>query len=141
MHDAPTVRMPERAGDLPGDQERIVDGQLLLPGYSLPECFPLHIRHGVPEEPRDIAGIEDGKNVGMLELRGNADFAEEALRTEAGGELGMEHLQGDGPVVAEILRQIHRGHPSPAELAPDRVAPLQCLAYLGSRYAGRRCAG
>jgi hypothetical protein len=60
----------------------------------------------------------------MLQLRGNADFAEEAFRTQAGGELGMEHLQGYGPVVPEVLRQIHRGHPTPAQLAPNRVARM-----------------
>jgi len=33
----------------------------------------------------------------------------------------MEHLQGDGPLVANVLGEIDRGHPDPTELALDPV--------------------
>ena len=48
----------------------------------------------------------------MLETRSEADLALEAVGAERGGELGMEHLEGDGAVVAEILGQVDVAMPS-----------------------------
>ena len=42
-----------------------------------------------------------------------------------GGELGVEHLERDRPVVLEVAREVHRGHAPAAELALDRVAVAQ----------------
>jgi hypothetical protein len=64
--------------------------------------------------------------MGMLEPRGEVDLALEALKTD-GGELGMEDLQRDQPVVLEIPGEVDRGHASPAELALEPVATCQSL--------------
>jgi hypothetical protein len=37
----------------------VVEGQLLLAEQTLAECFPLHVRHGVPELAGCIPGVED----------------------------------------------------------------------------------
>ncbi len=58
----------------------------------------------------------------MLEPGGEADLPLEPLGPHGGGELGVEDLEGDGPVVAEIPREIHGGHAAPPELALDGVA-------------------
>jgi hypothetical protein len=50
------------------------------------------------------------------------DLALEALGAERGGELGEENLEGDGPVVAEVLREVDNGHAAAAELALEGVA-------------------
>ena len=67
----------------------------------------------------------------MLKLGSQVDLAEEALRSQAGGQLGMQHLESDLPVVTKVLRQIDRSHPAPTELALDRVARLQGVADQG----------
>ena len=41
---------------------------------------------------------------------------------EPGGELGTEHLEGDGAVVPQIMGEEHGGHAAGAELALDPVA-------------------
>ena len=61
----------------------------------------------------------------MLEPGGELDLALEALGAEAGGELGMEHLERDRPVVPEVLREVDRGHAPAPELALERVTALQ----------------
>ena len=50
------------------------------------------------------------------------DLAQEALRAERGGELGVEHLERDRPVVLEIVGEVDRGHAAAPELALERVA-------------------
>ena len=58
----------------------------------------------------------------MLEPGGEADLALEALGAERGGELGEQDLEGDGPVVAEVVGQVDDGHAAAAELALEGVA-------------------
>ena len=58
MDDAPAMRMAERAGHLPGEQERVVDGQLLLARDPLPERLPPNVGHRVPEAARQLARVE-----------------------------------------------------------------------------------
>ena len=48
-------------------------------------------------------------------------------------ELRVEDLEGDRPVVLEVVGQVHRGHPAAAELALERVAVGE-----GGREAPRR---
>ena len=61
----------------------------------------------------------------MLEPRGELDLAQEPLGTEGGGELGLEHLEGDRPVVLEVAGEIDRGHAAAPELALEHVAVAQ----------------
>jgi len=61
----------------------------------------------------------------MVEPRGDGDFPQEPLGAEHGGQLGPQHLEGDGPVVLQIVGKIDRGHAAPTELALDPVATGQ----------------
>ena len=42
-----------------------------------------------------------------------------------GGQLGMEHLERDRPVVLEVAGEVDRGHAAAAELALEQVAAAQ----------------
>ena len=57
----------------------------------------------------------------MLQASGDANLALKALGPEARGELRVQHLERDGPAVAQILGEKHRGHATATELALDRV--------------------
>ena len=50
------------------------------------------------------------------------DLAQETLAADDGGQLGVEDLDGDLALVAEVLGEIHRGHAALAELPLDPVA-------------------
>ena len=52
----------------------------------------------------------------------------EPLRSQRGGQLGEQHLEGDRAVVLEVVGQIDGGHPAAPELALKRVAVVESLA-------------
>jgi hypothetical protein len=65
--------------------------------------------------------IKDWENVGMLEAGGDLDLLHKALGAERMGQLLVQDLEGDGPIVPEIARQVDRTHAAPAELALEQV--------------------
>jgi hypothetical protein len=64
--------------------------------------------------------------VRVLQIRGDLDFLQEALRAERFRELWFEHFEGNLPVVPQILREVDRGHATFAELPLDVVAAGEC---------------
>ena len=66
----------------------------------------------------------------MLEPRGDVNLAQEALGAQAGGQLGAQHLEGDLPLMAEVVGEVHRGHAAPPELLQERVAVAQGVSKL-----------
>lgn len=109
-----------------GDADRLVHVQLVLTLQELSQRSPLHVRHHVIQEAVGLPGVEQRKDVGMLEVRGRLDLREEALAPDDGSELGPEHLDGDLPIVLPVIGQVHRGHSALAELAIDVVPIGQC---------------
>jgi hypothetical protein len=64
----------------------------------------------------------------MLEPGSSADFPEEPLSAERRGELGVQQLERNLPIVAEILGEPDSRHPATAELALEPVAVAQGFA-------------
>jgi hypothetical protein len=60
--------------------------------------------------------------MGMLEPGGYTDFMEEAFWTEGNRELRPEYLERDGPIMAEVVREVYGCHAAPAELTLDSIA-------------------
>jgi hypothetical protein len=58
----------------------------------------------------------------MLEASGDLDFPKKALRTERGGELMAQQLDGDEPAVLEVLGEVDGGHATTTQLPLDSVA-------------------
>jgi hypothetical protein len=58
----------------------------------------------------------------VVETRGEPDLPDEPLGAEHLRQLGMEDLQSDWTVVAEIADEIDCGHPAAPELAVEAVA-------------------
>jgi hypothetical protein len=59
------------------------------------------------------------------QLRRKADLAQEPLRPQGGGNLGAQHLQGDRPIVLEVMGVVHRRHPATTELPVNPVLTCQ----------------
>jgi hypothetical protein len=72
----------------------------------------------------------DRKDVRVLEPGCQLDLTLEAFGTQRGRQLGMEHLQGDRTLVANVLGQIDRSHAATAELALDPVSIRQATLKL-----------
>jgi hypothetical protein len=69
--------------------------------------------------------IEEWKNVRVLEIRRRLDLGQKALRADDGRQLGLQNLEGDFPLVPEVVGQIDGGHAALPELALDPVAAFE----------------
>ena len=61
----------------------------------------------------------------MVEPGSDLDLAQEPVGTEAGGELGMQHLDGHLAVMTGVVREVHRRHAAASDLAVDAIAILE----------------
>jgi hypothetical protein len=57
----------------------------------------------------------------VLKPGGEPDLALEPIRAETGRELRVEHLEGYGSIMPEIVRQIDGRHPPAAKLALEAI--------------------
>ena len=78
-----------------------------------PSALPVDVGQDVLQGAAGVAGVNQGDDVGVLELGGEPDFPKEPLGAEHRGQLGAEHLEGDVAVVLEVVRDrpwpCHRG--------------------------------
>ena len=76
MDDVVAVRVRQRFGHFSRDEQRVIDRQLRLSLQPVAEGFAFDERHDVVERARSIAGVVDGKDVGVLQPCGQLDLAE-----------------------------------------------------------------
>ena len=74
----------------------------------------------------------------MLEPGGELDLAEEPVGAEGRGQLWVEHLERDRPVVAQVVREVNHGHaPRPSSrsigVAVGERRFQSCARYRRSR--------
>jgi hypothetical protein len=87
----------------------------------------------------------DREDVGMLEPGGEVDLPAEPLGAERRPRLGAENLEGDRPVVLQVVGEIDGRHPATAELPLDGIAPGEGVGELihmpnvSRRPEGRHC--
>ena len=60
--------------------------------------------------------------MGVLQAGGELDLGQEPITADNGGELRVQHLDGDLATVLEVLRQVDGGHAALAEFALEAVA-------------------
>ena len=114
--------------DVARDPERVGERELALSSQAAPQRLAFHVGHRVPQQLRPAppasrgAAVENGEDVGVLEAGADPDLAKETVRTQGGGELGVEQLQGHLAIVPEVVRQPDGRHPAPAQLAHKGVA-------------------
>src|SRR5213594_24652 len=129
------------AVEVAGDPHRVSDGELDLPSEPVAERFALDERHDVEHRGVDLAGVEQGKDVGVLEVGGGLDFLEEARGADDGRELLVHNLDGDFAIVPGVVGEVDGGHAAGTELALERVAVgqgfLQAMERIG--HEGKIC--
>jgi hypothetical protein len=92
------VNDPVLVGEIQGlgriarDPKCFGDGQLPFPGEQTAEGLSVDVRHREPEPSGGFAGIENGQDVGMLQLGGQSNFTKEALGAEGRRELRTQDL-------------------------------------------------
>ncbi len=61
----------------------------------------------------------------MLEVSRNLDFGQEPLGTDDCGQLRLQDLQRDLPLVLDVIREIDRSHAALTEFGLDAVAAFE----------------
>jgi hypothetical protein len=72
----------------------------------------------------------------MLQLGDRADLTQEALGPERVGQLGVEYLERDQPVVPDVMGEIDRGHAAVISGLGQAVERPKALAFLELVAAG-----
>ena len=75
--------------------------------------------------PSAPPGVVNGQDVGVLQAGAEPDLAEEPLGAQRLGQLGMEHLERDGAVVSQVVREEYGGHAAASQLTLDPVGVCQ----------------
>ena len=120
----------QRLGDLTDDPDRIVQRELLLPLEPAPQRLPLDERHDVVQQPAGVARVVERQDIGVLEVGGDLDLAQEPVGPDRSGQLRPEDLDGDLAAVPEVLGEEHRGHAAFAEQPLDVVAVAEGRAKM-----------
>ena len=58
----------------------------------------------------------------MLKPGGGLDFLQKSIDTERGRQIKAEHLDSDLPAVANVVREVYRGHAALPQLTLEHVA-------------------
>jgi hypothetical protein len=122
VDDPVPVRVVQRVRHVAGDAHGFLDTELTLPAQLVTQRLAVNERHDVEQKSVGRAGVEQGQDVGMLERRRGLDLLDEPLGAEDRRQLGPQHLDRDLPVVLQVLGQIHRRHPTLAEVTFEAIA-------------------
>lgn len=128
VHQPAPVCVVERPDHLPRDLERLGDGEPPFRLEAVAQRGPLDEGHHVVDHPRGLAGVVQGQDVRVGQRGGDLDLVQEPRGPDPLGQLRAERLEGDGPVVPDVLGQEDDGHPPRAEPALDAVAVGQRVA-------------
>jgi hypothetical protein len=139
VHHPAGMRRCQRIGHVVEDPHRLAYGQLALLAQPVAQRRPRHVWHHVVEEARRLPGVVHGEDVGVLQVGGDGDLAQEPLGRRR--QLRAHHLERHLAVVLQVLGEIHGGHPARAELPLDRVAvgqrraqPVRLPAHPGAPF-------
>jgi hypothetical protein len=148
------VGVAQRVRHFPRDLEGVAHRELLLPMQAVAQGFALDQGHDVIQggrafRRRDFSAVQQGQDVGMVQLGRDGDFAQEALGPQDGRPLGPQDLDGDPTLVPDVLREVHDRHAPLPQHLEDPVVPGQRFIEagdqliharrlpLGRRYAAR----
>ena len=114
VHQTAALGGVERVGDLGRRSGRRAPGSSPpAPRRQRAQVRALDEAHREIEHALGLAGLEDRHDVGMVDRRGELSLGLEALAEVAvAGELGRDHLQGDGPVEPELQGAVDDSHAS-----------------------------
>ncbi len=128
----------ERARDLLRDVERDVERELLLAVQLLPQRLAADIGDDVEQKSARHARVDQREDVGMIEAGGDRDLTQESIGAERGGDLRSQHLEGDRPIVLQVMREIDGRHAAAPQLPLDAVSAREGVGHCGAVVAHGR---
>jgi len=100
----------QRVHHLAHYSHRLRDRQFAFLVDPVPQRLPLDVGHDVIKETVGFSRIEQGQDVGMIEIGGDADFAEKSFGPERRRQVGAQYLHRDLTIVSHVLGQVDGGH-------------------------------
>jgi hypothetical protein len=125
VDDPLAVGIVQGIGHVLGNAHGVGHAELPLPVQLLPQRLSVDEGHDVVEKAVRLARVEEGQDVGVLEVRGRADFGQEPIGPDDRRQFRAQYLDGDLAVVANVVGEIDRGHAALAQLTLDALAALQ----------------
>ena len=116
VHETRAVREVEACPHLLGNAHDVAHRHASAAREPVAQRAVRDVRGHEIQESIRLARVDERHQVRMREPRRDADLAEEALRAERGAGLGVQHLDGDEPLVLGLAREVHGGHATAAEL-------------------------
>ena len=116
------MREIEASPDFLCDAQRVLQRQLPGRVQPLAERAAGHMRLHVVEPPRGFAGVDQGNDVRMRQLGGDADFTQEAVRAERGRDFWSQDFDRDFAPVFLFLGEVYRRHAAASQFSLDGVA-------------------
>ena len=122
MHESLAVREIESGADLLSAAERVFYGQLPCFVEALTQRSARNMRLDIIEQAGGLTGVNQGNDVRMRQLGGDADFTQEAVRAERRRDFGSQDFDRDFAPVFPFFGKIDRRHSPATQLPLDDVA-------------------
>ena len=116
---------------LGADPHCLLQWEPLLSFQECRQALALHPGHHVVGKALDLARVDEGEDIGMLELGDDVDLPQEPLRLQGRRQRGLQDLDGHLPLVSEVPGQVHHRHPTPVQLRFDFIAIGQGVLQAG----------
>jgi hypothetical protein len=133
VNDVVLMSVAQGVNDITKDTDRLGNREFAFLRELVPKRLTFDIRHDVVQvggrtDRRTggrwflgCSGIQKWQDVGVVEVRGNFDFAVKPISTEGLSELWTEYLDRDLAVVLYVQSEIDRRHAATAEFSLDGV--------------------
>ena len=129
MHDAELVRAAETDQHLPRDHQRARRRHRAVVQRVRQQRPLQELHHEEQPAARQLARVDDGGDVGVIDALGGGHLAMEARRELLDLRLvGRQHLDGDVGLLAQVLAAIDGAQPAGAEHFTDEIAVGDQLA-------------
>ena len=125
MDHALPVCVVERIGHFARETKRPRRREAALAVEEVAERAVAHAGHDIIKEAAGIAGVVQRQQMGMLQPGHQPDLPQEPVGAELRGEGGLQHLERDDPVVAEVAGPVDHRHPAVPDLPLDRIAGFE----------------
>jgi len=139
VHDAAIVRVRERARHVTENAHGFAGRERAAFAEPCAETFSLDERHREVQNALRVPGIQHRYDIGLLQRRGDPDFALESLGAEAGSELRGKNFDHDAAAESPLFGDEDARHAAPAELVVEGVRAAQIrLEVVAECHCGRR---
>src|SRR5207237_6858354 len=128
MHESVAMRVIERCTNLLCDAKRVIHRKSFLAIQPVAQRSAGDEWRDVVEQAGRFAGVDEGNDVWMRELRGDANLAHESLLPDRGTVLLLQYLDRNFPPLLALLGEMDVSHAAVPEQPLYGVAIVKrCL--------------